>query len=377
VTKSGYPVVRCTGCGLIFVWPQPTAEELEAFYAAPAYHAAVDAAERRATFARRLRQIEELVPRRGRVLDVGCSKGLFLEVARAEGWDAAGVDVNRRAVEEARARGLDARHGELQVWHSRPGCAPTAEGRCATFEPASCDVVTLFDLLEHARDPRSLLAACRTVLRPGGLLVVTTPDSSGLVPRLTYWLFGATLGAWGHPTPPGHLVQFSRRTLRRMLEAEGFEPALVRREHIPVAYSVGKLEDSILDVLAGRHRVKSGGVGESAECGAGNAECGAGNAECGMRNAESGGPTAGCSFRTPHSSFPIPESSFPVPHSPVRTPPPSPAGVKSALRRMARLAVRAAAWAVLGPTGVLARATGWGDSMLVAARKPAAPERAT
>jgi 2-polyprenyl-3-methyl-5-hydroxy-6-metoxy-1,4-benzoquinol methylase len=305
VTKRGHEVVRCAACTLVFVWPQPTAEELDALYSGGSYHAAVDEAERHRHFARRLRQIEHLAPRRGRILDVGCSKGFLLDVARAEGWDAVGIELNRNAVEEARARGLDVRQGEFDD---------------RAFDEASFDVVTLFDLLEHARDPRGALAACRRVLRPGGLLVVTTPDIGGLVPRVTYGLFAGTLGAWDHPTPPGHLIQFSRRTLRQLLENTGFEIVSERSEHIPVAYSVGKLENSILDALTGRHKVKP----RSPE---------------GWKKP---GPGAGGGE-----------------------------GGGSPLRRGVRLGVRGVCWVVIGLAGLLARAAGRGDSMRVVARRPA------
>jgi SAM-dependent methyltransferase len=183
VTKRGWDVVRCRGCGLVYVSPPPSHEELEALYSAGDYHAALDEAERRRYFARRLRQVEALACDRTaeggcatrRLLDVGCSKGHFLELAQASGWQAVGVELNPRAVEEARARGLDVRHGEL------PGLA---------FADASFDVVTLFDVIEHTAAPRALLAACHKALRPGGLLVVTTPDVGGLVPRVTYGLLG-------------------------------------------------------------------------------------------------------------------------------------------------------------------------------------------
>jgi SAM-dependent methyltransferase len=303
VTKRGYEVVRCAACGLVFVWPQPTRQEMEALYGSGGYHAEVDEAERRRTFARRLRQIEGLEPRRGRILDVGCSKGYFLDVARAEGWDAVGVELNAHAVDAARARGLDVRQGDLA---DEP------------FEEGSFDVVTLFDLLEHTADPQATLGACRRVLRPGGLLVVTTPNIDGLVPRVTWWLFARTLGAWDHPTPPWHLVQFSRRTLRRALEGSGFEVVALRSEHIPVGYSVGKLENSVMDVLAGRHRTRPKPSASSA---------------------------LGCLEAAPE---------------PRRTPP---------VRRLGRPAVRAVAWLVIGAAGLVGRLLGWGDSMAVAARR--------
>ncbi|HPD13598.1 MAG TPA: class I SAM-dependent methyltransferase [Planctomycetota bacterium] len=301
VTKNGCDVVRCRGCGLVHVWPQPPREALEALYSSGEYHTEVNEAERRRTFARRLREIEALAPARGRLLDVGCSKGYFIEAARASGWQATGVEVNRRAVEEARARGLDVRPGDL-----------SGQG----FGDASFDAVTLFDVLEHVGDPRALLAECRRLLRPGGLLVVTTPDVGGLVPRVTYGLFALTLGAWGHPTPPGHLVEFSRRTLRRALAEAGFEVVRERSEHIPVAYAAGKLENSIMDVLAGRHRQGAVGGGPSA---------------AGRRPAAGGRRT-------------------------------------SFLRGLPRCGARAVSWLVVGLTGLTARAVGWGDSVWVIGR---------
>jgi len=305
VTKHGCDVVRCRGCGLVYVWPRPPREELDALYSAGGYHAEVDDAERRRTFARRLRELEALAGGPGRLLDVGCSKGHSLEVARDAGWRATGVEVNRRAADEARARGLDVRDGHLAGQE---------------LDDASFDAVTLFDVLEHTGEPLAMLGACRRLLRPGGLLAVTTPDVGGLVPRLTYALFGLTLGAWGHPTPPGHLVEFSRRTLRRALAEAGFEVLRERSEHIPIAYAAGKLENSIMDVLAGRHRER---------------------------------PTA----------------SDPPPRDPDARSAAQRGGGR-VFRRLPRYGVRAVSWAVVGMAGLLARGAGWGDSRWVVARKP-------
>jgi len=312
VTRRGFDVVRCRSCGLVFVWPLPTAEALEAFYSAGGYHAEVDEAERRRTFADRLARIEELAPRRGRLLDVGCAAGLFLDVARAEGWDVAGVDLNRNSVDAARERGLDVRRGDLADQE---------------FPQGAFDAITLFDLIEHTGDPRTLLARCRALLRPGGLLVITTPDVGGLAPRVTWALFGLTLGAWDHPTPPGHLVQFSRATLSRLLGECGYEVAAFRSEHIPISYSAGKLENSIVDVLAGRH----------------------------------------CERVTPRESARSLNELNEVPGPSCA--PTAPKASHGGGRHLARLAVRAVSMAVVGVAGGLARVGGWGDSMWLVARR--------
>jgi 2-polyprenyl-3-methyl-5-hydroxy-6-metoxy-1,4-benzoquinol methylase len=327
VTLRGWRVVRCGGCRLVFVWPQPTPAELAELYSSGQYHAKVDEAERRRYFTRRLRQIEELAPSRGRILDVGCSKGYFLDVARAAGWDAVGIDLNRNAVEEARARGLDARQGELSV---------------GLFEETSFDVVALFDLLEHTCDPRSTLRLCHHFLRPGGLLVLTTPDIGGLVPRATYCVFAKTIGAWGHPTPPGHLVQFSRKTLRRAIEGSGFQIVRQRSEHIPIGYSAGKLENAIMDVLAGRHLSRpkpQAANGLGSECHGWLANRGHGWASPRLRSGQ-GQPWHFARERNP-----------------------------SPFRRLPRLLVRGVCWVVVGFAGLAARATRLGDSRWVAARK--------
>ena len=302
VTKLGYDVVRCRRCGLVFVWPQPAPEDLEALYSSGAYHAEIDEAERRRYAERRMDEIERLVPPSGRLLDVGCSRGYLLEAARHRGWQAVGVEVNRHAAEIARSRGLEVHRGTLAD---------------APFPPESFDVVTAFDVIEHLPSPRAFLAQVHRLLRPDGLLVLTTPDIGGLVPRATYWLVARTLGAWEHPTPPGHLVQFSRHTLAALLSRSGFEVAVWRAEHIPLAYSVGKLENSVMDVLAGRH-----GQRPKAPPGQGLGRKGDGAAP----------------VRRPRISLP-------------------------------RLTVRAAAWVLLGTLGSLARLTGLGDSQWVAARK--------
>lgn len=302
VTKLGWDVVRCRRCGLVFVWPQPTPEELAALYSSGAYHAEIDEAERSRWAGRRLDEIERLAPQRGRLLDVGCSRGYLLEAARDRGWEVAGVELNRNAVEVARSRGLEVHCGELPD---------------APFGPESFDVVTGFDVIEHVQSPRRFLDAARRLLRGEGLLVVTTPNVGGLVPRCTYWLLARTIGAWEHPTPPGHLVQFSRRTLLALLSGAGFRSKVWRAEHIPLTYSVGKLEDSVVDVLAGRGKGRPKGGSDRNLCRAG----------------------------------------------------PSRQAVRRARTSLPRLTVRCAAWVLLGVLGGVARLTGLGDSQWAAARK--------
>lgn len=137
----------------------------------------------------------------GRLLDVGCGDGSFLHRMQQKGWQVAGVDFDPQAVAAARRRyGLELVVGDLQS---------------AQFGRESFDAVTLNHVIEHLFDPRETLQEVRRVLRPGGLLVVVTPNPESLGHRR----HGAH---WFGLDPPRHLHLFPPATLRRVVEQAGF-----------------------------------------------------------------------------------------------------------------------------------------------------------
>ena len=152
----------------------------------------------------------------GRLLDVGCAAGFFLDEARRSGWDVAGVDVS----EWARRQAGD-RFG-LEVLDSLEAAAEHWRG--------SFDTVTLFQVLEHMPDPRSALQLVRTQLKPGGLLVIETWDRMSLVARLSGRY-------WQQISPPSVIHLFSRSSLDRLLKSEGFTIQSVRRTAKFVSFS--------------------------------------------------------------------------------------------------------------------------------------------
>lgn len=207
-------VVRCDGCGLIFVHPLPPAKAIRGLYREDYFRSlnplqggyedyAGDEPLIRRTFLRRLPLLEPYLPASdpSSVLDVGCATGVFLEVMRERGWRTAGLDCSRFAVGAARAKGLDVREGALG----------SVELPAGTF-----DLVTLWDVLEHFEDPGAALRVCHGLLKPGGRLALSTPDASAWLARLlgSYWLGFRSVGE--------HLYFFERGTLARMLEEAGF-----------------------------------------------------------------------------------------------------------------------------------------------------------
>lgn len=133
-----------------------------------------------------------LPPGQGRrLLDVGCGSGDFLTRMRVHGWQVVGVEPDPKAAEAARRNGLDVRDGMLAD---------------AGFHGDTFDAIVLSHVIEHVHDPVALLRECGRVLRPGGRLVVLTPNLSSLGHRR----FGPD---WRGLEPPRHLYVFSLRSL--------------------------------------------------------------------------------------------------------------------------------------------------------------------
>ena len=150
-----------------------------------------------------LAEIEALLPSKGRILDVGCAYGWFLEVARERGWHTAGVEVEEATAHLAREGGIDVTLGTLHD---------------ASFDDASFDCVGLWDVLEHVPDVDAFLAECRRVLKPGGVLAVQSPNVRSVMAKL--------MGSdWSWLLLPQHVYHFTPKSMNRTLERRGFTVA--------------------------------------------------------------------------------------------------------------------------------------------------------
>jgi 2-polyprenyl-3-methyl-5-hydroxy-6-metoxy-1,4-benzoquinol methylase len=204
-------IVECLQCGLLYTKSIPKAEELENLYAGVVDFVYLrEEAGRRQTFEQCLDQIERVCPR-GRLLDVGCYTGAFLDVAAARGWDACGVEPSRWAFENAtKVKGLTVFNGSLL------SVAPR-------FEPGSFDAVTMWDVIEHLADPLGDVTATRDLLKPKGWLFLTTFDIRSLAGRL----LGGRYPFLMHM----HLHYFSAQTIRTLLETAGFASVEIFPHH--------------------------------------------------------------------------------------------------------------------------------------------------
>jgi SAM-dependent methyltransferase len=156
----------------------------------------------RREFARTVEFIRKYCPR-GRLLDVGCAYGFFLQEAKPF-FEVAGVELADDAAAHGRRSGLNVLTGGAD------------ESTLAQL--GGMDVIVLLDVIEHLPSPRDTLALCARHLVPGGIIVVTTGDFGSLSARLA----GAR---WRLMTPPQHLWFFSGESMRRMAGSLGLEVA--------------------------------------------------------------------------------------------------------------------------------------------------------
>lgn len=198
--KDGYEIARCTRCEHGFVVDPPSPEALAEHYE---YERGLQNV-RRFVYPILASVIRGFTPFRStnRLLDVGFGAGAMLRVAAELGWEAHGIEIARSAIEAATAAGIRAEF---------------AEGDFLTYpyEPRSFDVVIFDGIVANLPEPQAFFSRAHEVLRPGGLLYVTTPHGRGASCRV----LGTAWSAWA---PPEHLHLFSTRSIAIAARTAGF-----------------------------------------------------------------------------------------------------------------------------------------------------------
>lgn len=197
-TKAGFDILVCRRCKTLFIAKLPDAESSKNYqnYYTETNLTVPD------FINQRLDEIIKGFSRfrdNGRLLDVGFGAGTLLKAARRAGWKPFGVDVSPNACDQASSLGLEVFCGTLEA---------------ANYPDNVFDVVTASEVLEHVPEPKRDLREIARVLRPGGLLWMTTPHARGISALM--------LGLkWSVVRPPEHLQLFSVLGAKRMLEQNG------------------------------------------------------------------------------------------------------------------------------------------------------------
>lgn len=213
--KYGYPMVRCSGCGLVFVDVLLTPDQLAQLYSKDFFDAEqgtrpewslLDYEKQREitvhNFLKKFSRIEDVIPRGGKLLDAGCAHGFFLDAIKHR-YDVYGVDISEYAAEYAR--------GKLGLANVRRGAIEDLDMPDGFFQ-----IITMWNTLDHVSYPMEALRRANRLLEHGGILVVYTED-------IGCWLSKVMGRYWFPICPPHHLTYFDRKTIRKALDKSGFE----------------------------------------------------------------------------------------------------------------------------------------------------------
>ena len=196
-----FQIIKCRNCGLYYSSPRPDSTELEKGYSEvkdTIYKDEMDGRTR--IFKRSLKNLSRY-KQKGKLLDVGCSLGVFLSEARKQGWQVQGIDPSKWSVGQCR---------KLFNIKIRQG----------TCENLICfkkefDVITMWDVLEHLHDPLESLIQCRNALKDDGLLAFSTVDFGSIYARI--------LGRSWPWLMKMHIYYFDKNTIKKYLEKAGLK----------------------------------------------------------------------------------------------------------------------------------------------------------
>jgi SAM-dependent methyltransferase len=228
-------VWTCQACGLVFLWPLASEAEIRAIFAQLYTSGEGLVPELRSYFGfcfddapsnplvqqyeHWLARVERFRPP-GRLLDIGCGTGLFLAVARRRGWTPFGIDDSADATRWARE------HFGLRV--------ETDDFERFPWGDETFDVVTMWDIVEHARHPVELLAAVRRRLAPHGIVALATPNQRNILEPIAGTLYRGSGGRIQGPLRKlyvsPHFLYFTGETLADTLRRSGLAPVHCEQE---------------------------------------------------------------------------------------------------------------------------------------------------
>lgn len=231
---NGYQLVKCRQCGLVYLNPRPTQQEMKGKYTSEYYKRGIIQESQtkegiEEEINKRLGRAKEILEisgkRKGKLLDIGCGAGFFIACLKRYGWNVTGIDISewasRFAIEKL---GLNVFTGSVEDIEINE----------------QFDVITMYHLLEHLPDPFKTLRRVSEVIADGGLLVIKGPNF-GSFDRIWHGIH------WWSYDLPFHFYHFTPKTYRMLLEKAGFSHNQIKYEYWdPIAHLTEmKLGDGI------------------------------------------------------------------------------------------------------------------------------------
>lgn len=196
-------VVRCVKCGLAFLDPRPSREEIEKIYGDEYFrdHVKPEILDSRALASAGLfNKIKKYLPEKGRILDIGAATGAYLSAFKNQRWDVSGIEISDYARESAKIIFDITLYRDLES---------------AAFSSDYFNLILMNHVIEHLPEHVTLLKEVNRILKPEGILFIGTPN------------FGSPSAAklksdWPSLKPDEHLTFFTPKTLKMVLHKAGF-----------------------------------------------------------------------------------------------------------------------------------------------------------
>ena len=218
-----YPdqLCRCKNCNLVQFTKIPTTNELVAHYENYPVSGVISSITKK-RYSELLDQLDKYKVT-GKILDIGCGEGFFLDEARKRGWEVHGTEFAEKYISICEQKGIKMKHGKLNP---------------VNYENNCFDVITWFEVIEHINYPTIEIENISSILRPGGALYITTPNFNSLS---RHWL----KGKWSVIEYPEHLSYYTPKTLGSLLLNQGFKKIFIKTTGISpgrISQSVGQLQ---------------------------------------------------------------------------------------------------------------------------------------
>lgn len=217
-------VFQCVRCAMIFLNPYTPSSEMAAVYSDSEsmehansrlahYYDWLEGSETEKFYDGCLERLSRLFsPATERsLLDVGCGNGHFLSRAKQKGWIVTGIEPSLSSSRLARENyEINVVTTDFESYHGSE----------------SFDCVSLWDFIEHVSNPAEVLVKVRSLLKPGGIVLIATPDNYSLINFLADVIYQTSLHAIERPLQilfvPEHILYFTDATLKELVERSGF-----------------------------------------------------------------------------------------------------------------------------------------------------------
>lgn len=210
LTKQKFNIQKCENCGFLFTNPRPYEKDLDNYYKSEEYisHSnkkkglinSIYQLVRKYTLRKKYQLITKYI-RKGKILDIGCATGEFLNVFKNNKWDVYGVEPNENA------RKLAVKNHNLEIG---------SEAELNELKPGSFDVITMWHVLEHVTSLNERIKEIKRLLKPHGLVFVAVPNCNSYDAKI-YKEY------WAAYDVPRHLYHFTRESMKNLLSINNFE----------------------------------------------------------------------------------------------------------------------------------------------------------